>query len=106
MNKTNEERNIQIGNLLKKARESRGVLQADIAQATGMSKNHISCVERGLCKASIDVLLGYCARLNMTPNKILDYEKPPIKPELLQMLMDMPPAEQQKLVDIIKVLDW
>lgn len=39
----------------------------------GLTKNHISAVERGVSQASIKMLLGYCKKLNMTPNEILEF---------------------------------
>lgn len=70
-NKTNEHENIRIGRLLKTARESRGVTQAEICSYVGLTKNHVSAVERGVSKASVEMLLGYCKCLDMTPNEIL-----------------------------------
>lgn len=59
MNKTNEEENRRIGQILKSTRESYKVTQAEMAQATGMSKNQISAIECGQSKASVELLLGY-----------------------------------------------
>lgn len=73
-NKTNEEENIRIGKLLKAARESCGVTQAEMCEYVGLSKNHISAVERGVSKASVEMLLGYCEKLGVTPNDILGFQ--------------------------------
>ena len=73
-NKTNEDLNLKIGILLQRAREGKNITQKEIAEYTGYSKNHISAVERGVCKASVELLLGYCALLDVEPNKILDYK--------------------------------
>ena len=73
-NKTNEDLNIKIGILLQRAREGKNITQKEIAEYTGYSKNHISAVERGVCKASIELLLGYCEIINVDPNTILDYK--------------------------------
>lgn len=72
-NKTNEEVNIRIGQLLKNARESRGVTQAEMCDYVGLSKNHISAIERGVSKASVEMLLGYCKKLGLTPDDILGF---------------------------------
>lgn len=50
---------------------TRGVTQKEIAEHTGLSKNHISAIERGMSKASVELLLGYCEVLEMNPNEIL-----------------------------------
>ena len=67
------EDNIRIGRLLQTAREQHRVSQAALCDTTGLSKNHISAVERGVSKASVKMLLGYCEKLNVTPNDILGY---------------------------------
>ena len=55
-NRTIDEENVKIGRLLQDARESHGVLQSELCEATGLTKNHISAVERGVSKASIRML--------------------------------------------------
>ena len=53
-NKSDIESNIRIGKLLQIARESRKMSQTALAKQIGMSTNHISAIERGASKASID----------------------------------------------------
>lgn len=55
-NRTIDEENVKIGRLLQDARESHGVLQSELCEATGLTKNHISAVERGVSKDSIHML--------------------------------------------------
>lgn len=74
-NKTNEDLNLKIGILLQRAREDKNVTQKEIAEHTGYSKNHISAVERGVCKASVELLLGYCEVLDLNPDIILSYKQ-------------------------------
>ena len=45
-NRIIDEDNVKIGRLLQDARESHGVLQSELCAATGLTKNHISAVER------------------------------------------------------------
>jgi len=42
---------------------------------TGLTKNHISALERGVSKPSVETLLGYCKRLDTTPNDILGFNE-------------------------------
>ena len=63
-NKTNKELNIQIGQMLQTARENRRITQDEVARTIGMSKQHLSAVERGVNKASVEMLLGYCKALS------------------------------------------
>ena len=99
-----DEDNIRIGRLLQVAREQHKVSQAALCDATGLSKNHISAVERGLSKASVKMLLGYCKKLGITPNDILGYGELNLMPELKDMLSSMDTEQQQKVLDIIKLM--
>ena len=103
-NRTDAEANFKIGQMLQLARESKRVTQAEMADAIDMSKNHISAVERGQNKASIDMLLGYCRKLEMTPNEILGFYGAKILPELERMLTPMDEDTQQKLYSIGQIL--
>ena len=105
MNKSNEQSNIQIGKLLQAAREQGKVSQQEIADTTDMSKNHISAIERGVSKASIELLLGYCKKLDVTPNEILGYSEGNIIPELRNLLNHASEADQRKIIDIFHLLN-
>ena len=100
--------------MLHTARENHNVTQQDIADAVGFTPNHISVIERGLGKASIATLLGYCKRLDMTPNEILGFDDdviPPLRiidenmlPELIDIIRQMNLEDQRKLLEIAKIL--
>lgn len=74
-NTTNREKNIKIGQYVQEAREKANVTQGQMSIALGLSKNHISAIECGRSKMSVDILLGYCNRLKTTPDEILHYSK-------------------------------
>ena len=74
-NRTDICKNIAIAKMLKNARQAKGVTQSQMSIAIDVSKNHLSAIERGQSKASVEILLGYCARLQMTPNEILGYKE-------------------------------
>lgn len=99
-----DKENIIIGKMLKEARERHGILQSELCDITGLTKNHISAVERGVSKASIRMLIGYCNKIGITPNDILNYNEIFIIPELKEMLSTMSEEEQQHIVDILKVI--
>ena len=50
-----------VVNNLKTIRESRGLLQEDIASATGLCTKNISCVERGERAPSDEFMLRNCS---------------------------------------------
>lgn len=105
-NKTNKEANIKKGRMLQSCRESKDVTQADIVKSTGMSKNQISAIECGQSKASVELLLGYCKNLGMTPNDILGFRNSEILPDLQNVLsdMDMDVDEQRKIRSMIRLM--
>lgn len=104
-NKTNRDANIKIGRMLQSARESRKVTQVEIAKTTDMSKNQISAIECGQSKVSVEVLLGYCKKLDMTPNDMLGYYESEILPELKDVLTGMNADEQRKVLNMIRIMN-
>lgn len=69
-----KDENVYIGRLLQEARESRKVLQSELCDSTGLIKNHISALERGVSQTSIKTLMGYYDKLGCMPNDILKYD--------------------------------
>lgn len=94
--------NETIGLTLQNARLAAKVTQAEIAEISGLSKNHISAVERGVCKISLDLLLSYCDALKTSPNAILGIGN--IIPELQTALTALNKKEQKKLAEIIHLI--
>ena len=106
-NTTNPAANKKIGAMLQFARETRRKTQQDITDAGGGTKNHISAIERGISKASIELLQIYCKVLDMTSNEILqvpDIAVKSINPELFGVIADMDESQQAKILEIIRVM--
>lgn len=96
----------EIGRKLQEAREAAGVRQADMCEPCGLTKNHISAVERGISMASVKMLLGYCRKLSMSPDEVLQVKKEEekIDPDLKKMLIEMGEDGQRKLKDVLKII--
>ena len=90
--------------MLQSARESKQITQQEMADAVDISKNHISAIERGQNKAPISMLLGYCKKLNLTPNEILGFYDGDMLPELKKLIESMDKTEQQKLYEMAKIM--
>lgn len=60
-----------IGTNLGILRRKSGITQAQLAEETGVTANHISHVENGTNAMSITLLLDACKVLDVTPNDIL-----------------------------------
>lgn len=93
-----------LGQKLQHHRELAKVTQQEMAEACGLSKNHISALERGMNKCSVQTLLGYCEKLNKTPNEILDIKSFGIIPELQVLLSSMDEEQQKKILNMIKAI--
>ena len=59
------------GNRIRKRRKQLKMKQCDLAEAVSTSNNHMSGIERGLEKPSVDLLLKICDVLNTTPDYLL-----------------------------------
>ena len=69
MEKTNITKH--IGNKFQEYRLKNNLTQNQVAEITGLEPLHISQIERGLSKGSIDTLLKLCNAYKITPDIIL-----------------------------------
>lgn len=69
MEKTNITKH--IGNKFQEYRLKNNLTQNQVAEITGLEPRHISQIERGLSKGSIDTLLKLCNAYKSTPDIIL-----------------------------------
>lgn len=67
----------QIGQNIQFLRKNYGMTQAELAEITGYSVDHISHVEAGFHSISLQFLLILCKTLDVTPNDVLtgEYEE-------------------------------
>ncbi len=66
-----EDQYIQIGNRIQQRRKALHIKQSDLAELVDISTNHMSSIETGKQKPSLDVLLKICEHLETTPNHLL-----------------------------------
>lgn len=66
-----KEVNIQIGNQIKKARESNGLTQEEFAELIDRTPQFISDLERGVSGISIETLKIICEKLCVSSDSIL-----------------------------------
>ena len=69
MNKNNI--NEHIGQICQQYRIKNYLTQNQVAELTGLEPRHISQIERGLSKGSIDTLIKLCNAYQITPDIIL-----------------------------------
>lgn len=60
-----------IGQMCQQYRIKNNLTQNQVAELTGLEPRHISQIERGLSKGSIDTLIKLCNAYQITPDIIL-----------------------------------
>lgn len=63
--------NVHIGKVCQEYRIKNNLTQNQVAELTGLEPRHISKIERGLSKGSIDTLIKLCNAYKITPDIIL-----------------------------------
>ena len=65
------EMNEHIGKICQQYRLKNNLTQNEVAELTGLEPRHISQIERGMSKGSIDTLIKLCNAYKITPDIIL-----------------------------------
>lgn len=93
-----------LGKRLQMFREKNKYTQQEMASACGLSKNHISALERGCSQCSAGTLIGYAEKLNMSLDELagLPAPKSAVLPELEGMLARMTAEEQQSVLNSLR----
>ena len=63
--------NIHIGKVFQEYRIKNNLTQNQVSDLTGLEPRHISQIERGLSKGSIDTLIKLCNAYQITPDIVL-----------------------------------
>ena len=103
-NRTNKDINERVGLQLREAREKAKITQKELAEYIKIGKNHIHQVETGKSKASVEILLGYCDRLGLTPNEILEFGMGDISSKLVPRISSMTLSDQEKLLQVLDLI--
>lgn len=61
----------EMGNRIKVRRKELKMKQAELAEALEISNNHMSSIENGREKPSLDIFINICNCLNVTPDYLL-----------------------------------
>ena len=60
-----------MGNRIKIRRKELRIKQAELAERLNISNNHMSSIENGRQKPSLDIFIRICDLLNVTPDYLL-----------------------------------
>lgn len=61
----------EMGNRIKLRRKELGIKQTELAELLGLSNNHMSSIENGRQKPSLDTFIDICKCLKVTPDYLL-----------------------------------
>lgn len=96
----------ELGSLLKKKRREKKISQTQIGEYLGLSMSHISDIERGVHKISVQTLCGYCDLIGMTPNDLLEIStQDEVLSEINIIINKMSEDNKKKLLSIAKILE-
>lgn len=66
-----EQQFIEMGNRIRMRRKALNMKQSELAELLGISNNHMSSIENGKQKPSLDAFIKLCECLDVTPNHLL-----------------------------------
>lgn len=95
----------KFGKQVKKARKEKGYTQSDLAEMTGYSVQHISHIETGNTKLSVELLIELANALNASLDQLLADSL--IKTKLENYLIMLDPVsdkEKQIIVNVVNEL--
>ena len=97
---------ISLGKRIKAARKQAGLTQEDLADRLGMSTTHISVIERGVKPPKLDTFVRLANVLNVSADNLLQdvvsNSQLSAANELADSIMQLPPQERTKLLNIIR----
>lgn len=95
----------EIGKRIKQHREKNRMTQANLAELTGFTEQHISNVERANTKLSVDALIKIIEALDVSADEILCgclYQSTSvIRDELAEVVQDLDSRELKIIFDLI-----
>lgn len=94
-----------LGQRLQKYRKANHISQDEMGEFCGLSRNHISAIERDLYKCNVYTLIDYGKKLGVSLDILTGLDDYEILPELRRELQNTNPKEQKKLLEILKILN-
>ena len=95
-----------IGNKLFSIRKQRGMTQAEVAEAAGLSDRTYADIERGTVNMRIETILRICQVLHITPDEIMTEDKPaaalPLE-ALIAQINTCTPEQQRTALQLLQV---
>ena len=95
-----------IGGKLLRLRKRRGMTQAEVAEAAGLSDRAYADIERGTVNMRVETMLRICAVLQVTPDEILTEEAESAalrQEELWDRVNACSPKDRKTALDILSL---
>lgn len=96
---------LRFGQMLQSYREKAKITQQEIADATGLTKNYISSIERGIHKCNAQTFITYAKKCDASLDEmagLIPKSKQNIK--LLKKISDMSEEEQERVLKILELM--
>lgn len=96
----------EIGNRLFAYRKKKGMTQAEVAEAAGLSDRTYADIERGTVNMRIETVLRICDALHITPNEVLTVKEQSVsvrQEEVLARLNACSPKEKETALTLLEV---
>ena len=90
----------EFGDLLRRARQAKGVSQAAIAPSVGLSRTSVANIERGRQRMSIHLLMDFARALDVEPCTLLPAVQIEPDPTRTPGLLEFSPGEQEQFLTI------
>ena len=97
---------LQFGQMLQRYRESAKVTQQDIADATGLTKNYISSIERGVHKCNAQTFIIYAKKCGVSLDEMAGLiPKSKLNRNLIKKISEMSEDEQERALKILELMN-
>ena len=100
-----DEEALKFGQRLQEYREKAKITQQEMADATGLTKNYISSIERGIHKCNAQTFIIYAKKTGVSLDEIAGLTpKAKLNIQLLQKISEMSDSEQQRALQILELM--
>lgn len=96
---------LHFGQMLQSYREQAKVTQQEIADATGLTKNYISSIERGVHKCNAQTFIAYAKKCGVSLDEMAGLtDKSKLNRKLIQKISEMSEDEQERALKILELM--
>lgn len=97
---------LRFGQMLQRYRESAKVTQQEIADATGLTKNYISSIERGVHKCNAQTFIVYAKKCGVSLDEMAGLiPKSKLNRNLIKKISEMSEDEQERALKILELMN-